>query len=105
MSSISNIYLKKSTLETLLKGLEAKNLDGISIDVSINDEANQWNQNVSCYVAQSKEEREAKKARFYVANGRTVWTDGNIKAIPYKNEMPDDLKAEASESIPNDLPF
>lgn len=103
MSSISNIYLKKATLETLLKGLEAKGLDGISIDVSINDEANQYNQNVSCYVAQSKEEREAKKARFYVANGRTVWTDGSIKAIPYQEKEAQQEAVGGEDSNP--LPF
>ena len=101
MSSINNIYIKKATLETLLKGLEAKSQDGISIDVSISDEAGQYNNNIWAYVAQSKEDREAKKPRYTVGNGRTVWTDGTIKAIPYEDKG---VQAEA-ESSKDDLPF
>ena len=104
MSSINEIYLKKETIETLLKGLEAKNQGGIAISVAINDEPNQWNQNVSAYVSQSKEDREAKKARYYVANGRTVWTDGTIKAIPYKDANAPDANIN-NESGSDDLPF
>ena len=85
MSSINNIYLKKETLETLLKGINAKGENGIAIDISISDEPNSYNQNVSAFVSQSKEDREAKKARYYIGNGRTIWTDGTIKAIPYKD--------------------
>jgi len=101
MSSLSTLYIKKETLQTLLKGLEAKGENGIAINVSINDEANQYNQNVSAFVGQSKEDREAKKPKYYIGNGRTVWTDGTIKAIPYEDKG---VQAEA-ESSKDDLPF
>ncbi len=103
MSSINNIYIKKATLETLLKGLEAKNQDGISIDVSISDEAGQYNNNIWAYVAQSKEDREAKKPRYTVGNGRTVWTDGVIKAIPYMDQSGAVTQEQAETT--DDLPF
>jgi hypothetical protein len=102
MSSLSNIYIKVETLETLLKTVQAKGEKGISIDFSINDESNQFDQNVSAYVSQSKDDREAKKPRFYVGNGKCFWTDGKIE-IAKKKEV------HTAEVIPttehNDLPF
>ena len=44
--------------------------------ISTSDKNNDYNQNVSAWVAQSKEEREAEKKKFYVGNGRVFWGDG-----------------------------
>jgi hypothetical protein len=79
MAALGDIYFKKEDLEKLLKGVNAKGLKGVSIVFSINNETNQWGQNVSSYVSQTKEEQQAKKDRFYTGNGRVFWTDGNIK--------------------------
>jgi len=66
--------------------------------LSINDEANQWGQNVSLTDSQTKEEREAKKAKVYLGNGNVVWTDGNIKVVK-KEAAPQQVEEEDS------LPF
>ena len=79
MSSLSEFYIKKSTLETMLKVLEKKNQDGISLNISISDETNQYGQNVSVSVSQTKEDRESKKDKFYIGNGKCFYTDGKIK--------------------------
>lgn len=76
MASINNIYFKLETLRTIVSTLEKKGEKGVSIDISVNDEENQYNQNVSAWIAQTKEQREAKAPKFYVANGRCVWSDG-----------------------------
>ena len=47
---------------------------------SINDKTDQYGNNVSIYESQTKEEREAKATRKYLANGKVLWTDGNIVA-------------------------
>ena len=105
MASLNNLYLKLETLETLVKTIKAKKVAGISIDISINDEAKQYNQNVSAYVTQSKEDRDEKKPRYYVGNGRTFWTDGNIVAFKSdSNESGKDVKKEL-ESSEDILPF
>ena len=70
MASLNNIYFKLETLETLVNTLKKKGEKGISIDFVINDESNDYSQNISAYVSQSKEDREAKKTRFYVGNGK-----------------------------------
>ena len=45
--------------------------------MSVNDDSRYGN-NTSVYIAQSKEERDAKTKRDYIGNGRVIWTDGNI---------------------------
>jgi hypothetical protein len=79
MASLSEIYLKKSTLETMLKALNAKQGkegEGVKITISLSDQTNNFGQNVSAYVAQTKEQREAKTPLFYVGNGKTFWSKG-----------------------------
>ena len=89
MSSLNSLYIKKEALETLLKGVNAKGLKG-----------NQYDQNISAYVAQTKEEREAKKPKFYVGNGKTFYTDGKIQ-VPAKKQEPTVTEA----TIVNNDPF
>ena len=58
-----------------------------SIDLSINDDVNDYGQNIKAYVSQSKEDREAKKDKFYVGNGKTFWTDGKITVAAKKETI------------------
>lgn len=90
MSSLSEIYIKKETLEILLKVITVKNQPGISLQLGINDDTNKFGQNVSVSVSQTKEEREAKKDKYYVGNGKVFYTDGKIT----KAEKKDIPKAE-----------
>lgn len=101
MASLSNIYIKEETLETLLNVIKKKGEKGISIDISISDETNQWGQNVSSWVSQTKEQREAKKDRFYVGNGKNFWNDGKITTAKKQQEV------HTAEVIneEDDLPF
>ena len=86
MSSLSEIYFKIETLKTLADTLAKKGEKGISITISTNDETNDYGQNVTAFVAQSKEDREAKKNRFYVGNGKVFWNDGKITNAAKKEE-------------------
>src|SRR5690606_18867969 len=86
MASLNDLYIKEETIDILLKTIRKKGEKGISLTVSINDETNKWGQNVSAYVSQSKEDREAKKNRFFVGNGKTFWTDGKISVAEKKAE-------------------
>ena len=51
----------------------------LNLTMSINDETNQYGQNVGVYVPQTQEEREAKKQRTYLGNGKVVWNNGSIQ--------------------------
>ena len=68
--------------------------------VAVNDETRYGN-NVSAFDSQTKEEREAKKPKFYLGNGKVVWTDGNI-VLAEKEEA---TQQPTQEAVSVDLPF
>lgn len=74
MAGLVNISLDLSKIDkTKIK--DGKYLNAI---VAIGDDTNQYGQNASVYISQTKEEREAKSTRTYFGNGKVVWNDGNI---------------------------
>ena len=85
MSDLNSLYIKKETLKTILATLETKEgkeAKGIELTIDRNKNSNDYGQNVAAYVSQTKEQRDQKKPRFYVGNGKTFWTDGeNVPAI------------------------
>lgn len=99
MSTLINLSLRVDQLpkEKFVAGKDGKVY--YNFTVAVNDEANQFGQNVSAYDSQTKEEREAKKSKSYIGNGSVIWTDGNIKAIKKENV------AEKANSIADPLPF
>lgn len=106
MASLNSLYIKADVLKKLYDTVIAKqsqdpNIKGVSLTVSINDENNDYGQNISAFVEQTKEQREEKKPRFYVGNGKTFWTDGKI-SVSGKSEPA--AKATSSEEE-GDLPF
>ena len=102
MSSLSSLYIKKETLQTLLKTVESKGEKGVELTVSTNNDTNQWGQNVSSWVSQTKEQREAKKNRFFTGNGKVFWTDGEIKIA---EKVSQDETPQAPVDDDESLPF
>ena len=105
MSVLSELYMKIETLETLVATLKAKELKGISLTVGISDESNTYGQNLTAYVSQTKEERDAQKARYYVGNGKVFWTDGTIKLGSKDQSNTPSEQIKASEFNDSKLPF
>lgn len=104
MAALLNIYLKEETLKTLLETVQKKNEKGVSITVSANDEIGNYEQNVSAYVSQTKEQQEQKVKRFYVGNGRVVWSKGELIVPPKQdNAQPTSSPMPTEES--DDSPF
>ena len=52
--------------------------------MSINDETDQYGNNASVFVSQTKEEREAKAKKTYVGNGKVVYTNGSVVKAEFK---------------------
>ena len=99
MSTLVNLNIRVDKLPREKFVMGKDNAVYYNFTVAINDEPNQWGQNVSAYDSQTKEERDAKKQKNYLGNGNVVWTDGNIKAV--KKET-----AEVKEDVTKDLlPF
>ena len=102
MASLNSLYIKTETLKTILDTLNKKGEKGIELTVSLNDESNNYGQNISAYVAQSKEQREKKVDKFYVGNGKTFWTKGET---PIAKKQEASAPAQTSNEEPSDLPF
>jgi len=99
MGALINLSLR---VDKLPKEKFVQGKDGAvyyNFTIGVNDETNQWGQNVSATDSQTKEEREAKKPKSYLGNGNVVWTDGNIKLADKKQE------STAKELVSDDLPF
>jgi hypothetical protein len=99
MSSIITIGLNKEKLTFNDKGWA-------NITVFVNDDTNQYGQNVSASNEQSKEQREAKEAKQYVGNGRVVWTsDGTIAAADKVERQTEASEQSLAGRETPDLPF
>jgi hypothetical protein len=99
MSALINLSLR---VDKLPKEKFVSGKDGAvyyNFTIGVNDDSNQYGQNVSATDSQTKEEREAKKPKTYLGNGNVVWTDGNIKVADKK------VEATAKELVEDNLPF
>ena len=99
MGALINLSLR---VDKLPKEKFVQGKDGAvyyNFTIGVNDESNQWGQNVSATDSQTKEEREAKKPKSYLGNGNVVWTDGNIKLADKKAEV------SSKELVTDGLPF
>jgi hypothetical protein len=98
MGALINLSLR---VDKLPKEKFVQGKDGAvyyNFTIGVNDESNQWGQNVSATDSQTKEERDAKKPKSYLGNGNVVWTDGNIKLADKKVEV-------TAKEVESDLPF
>lgn len=107
MSSLSELFIKKETLEILVATLNKKtgeDAKGVKIQISISDTSNDYGQNVSATISQTKEQREQKVKQSYVGNGKCFWTDGKISIATKKESAP--VQQQSAPVITgSDLPF
>ena len=84
-----NHYRSIKQLEVLLEAAK-KNGKGISTTISINDRLDNFGNNVSEWISQTKEERESKATRIFSGNGKVVFIDSSktISVAPKTNETP-----------------
>ena len=68
------------------------------VNILVNDDIDQYNNNVQITDAQTKEQRAAKEKRNFIGNGRVVWRDDANQGKTESNSSP------AKEST-DDLPF
>ncbi len=104
MATILNtsINLSKIPKEEIIDGKKGKY---IPITVTINDDIDQFGQQGSVTVRQSKEQRENKEAKVYLGNINVVWTNGqNVEPAPRDN-MQSAPAVTKPEPVADDLPF
>ena len=99
MSGIISIGLNKDKIQFNEKGWA-------NVTLFVDNETNEYGQNVSAVMEQSKEQREAKEARTYIGNGRVVFTnDGSLVAAERKDEGVTAAEQSQSGRETPDLPF
>jgi hypothetical protein len=103
-ASIDLSKLDKSKIQKVDKdGKPYKNnAQYYNVDIVINDEKNQYGQDVSLSTGQTKEERAAKVPKVYLGNGKTVW-EGQGKSVS-ANSAPTQSVSN-SDNVESDLPF
>lgn len=98
MSAIVNFSIKQSQVTFNDKGYA-------NVTMFIDDETNQYGQNVSVVMSQTKEQREAKETRTYVGNGAVVYISGPVVvADKVDRGTTADEQSTAGRETP-DLPF
>jgi len=98
----TSIRVDKLPKEKFVKGKDGAVYYNFTI--SVNDQT-RFGNNVWLYDSQSKEEREAKKKKHTLGNGKVVWTDGNVQ-LAEKQENTDHIIAGTEDAYKKeDLPF
>ena len=92
-----NINVENLPKEKFVKGKKGVYYNFI---ISVNDDTNQFGQNVSAFDSQTQEEREAKKPKKYIGNGKVIWTNGSC----VKAEQEENKETQITDSN-TDLPF
>ncbi len=104
MSTLINASIR---VDKLPKEKFIKGKDGAvyyNLTVSIQDES-RFGNNVAIFDSQTKEEREAKKPRNYLGNGRVLWTDGNVVLAEKDPEDEEEEAVVVEAEHDKDLPF
>ena len=89
MSHLINLSINLSKIDKskIINGEKGKYLN---LTISINDEKDNYHNDVSCWENQSKDERDNKTPKNYLGNGRVIWSSNNeVKTVEDDNN--DDL--------------
>lgn len=103
MASLLSVSIDVASLpkEKFTKGKNGKVY--YNFTMAINDDSKYGN-NVSVYDSQTQEEREAKKPKEYLGNGRVFWTDGTV-VLAEKDDSAPATKATPVAVDDSGLPF
>ena len=98
MSAIISISIKKEDLDKLDPSafIKGKSATYIPLSIMVDDKQDKFGNSVSVQLQQSKEDREAKKPKVYLGNGKVVYVRGEVTVTK-------DLPAAGAES--KDEPF
>ena len=75
----------------------------LNLTISINDNLDNYGNNVALTIQQSKEEREIKASKTFLGNGKVVYTNGEVK-VAEKQDKPLQNTSDKFKDVP-DLPF
>lgn len=70
----------------------------LSVTLSVNDEKDQYGNDVQLYHSQSKEERERKDKRAFLGNGKVIWSSEPVAPAPAP--APEEVGTNAVDDLP-----
>jgi len=70
----------------------------LSLSISVNDEPNNYGQNVAISIGQSKEEKGHPKT--YLGNGKVVWSDGKVPTVVQATPPPQNNGNMENDNLP-----
>ena len=84
--------------------ISIKTKDGVykNYTLSINDDTNEYGQNLKIYEEQTKEQRENGEKKRYVANGKIYYASDDLQSFVQKSEAKPE---KATPVAADDLPF
>lgn len=94
------IDVTKIDKSRLFKGAKGTYLD---LTVALNDELDQYGNDVSAWQGQTKEEVQAKEQKTYLGNGKVFWSN-DAKADPVHEAKPI-TEGQVPDNQEGDLPF
>ena len=99
MSTLINASIR---VDKLPKEKFVKGKDGAvyyNFTISVNDDTRYGN-NVGISDAQTKEEREAKKPKLWLGNGKVFWTDGTITLAEKEEQTTNEVNTVETSDLP-----
>lgn len=98
-----SLDVTKIPKDKLVKGKKGTYL---SLTGFIDDELNDYDQNISVWLEQSKEERDDKANKVYLGNGKLFWSDDKELLPTAKTEAVGEAKQpKPQQEDDDDLPF
>lgn len=77
MSTLATVKIDLNKIDES-KIYEGKKGRYLELTLAINDENDQFGNNISAWNGQTVEEREAGTSKQYLGNGKVFWTTGNV---------------------------
>lgn len=77
MSALTTLKIDLNKIDES-KVFQGKKGRYLEVTVAINDDSDSYGNNVSAWIGQTTEEREAKTPKQYLGNGKVFWTNGNV---------------------------
>jgi hypothetical protein len=99
----ASIDLTKIPKDKIVKGKKGQY---INIVVNVNNDVDQFGNQASVVVDQTKDERDAKSPKVYLGNGKIVWSDGQFADPAPRDENRGGQAARPQPAqVTDDLPF
>ena len=98
MATLIKTFIKATDIPKA-KMIKTKDGLGFTMMSLIADEVDKYGNNVSSWMDQTKDERDAKANRTYIGNGNAIWSDGKVTVVNKDNPQGTVVGSEVSAPV------